>query len=99
MGLSGEDVVVDIKRQVPLFREEQIEVLEHLSQEEGVHPENAKRIYKVSQIYTGHSLTNRICRLNITSMINLYCIFFYLFFTARLNLFTTDIKLPLQMRL
>lgn len=76
MGLSGEDVVINIKRQMPLFREEQIEVLKHLSQEEGVHPENAKQIYKVSQIHTRHCLTNRICRLNITSMINLYCFFF-----------------------
>lgn len=42
MGLSGKDIVIDIERQMPLLGEEQIKVLEHLSQEEGVHPGKVK---------------------------------------------------------
>lgn len=57
MSLGGEDIVIDIKRQMTLLREEQIEVLEHLSQEEGVHPGNTKQFYKVSQIHTTHHAT------------------------------------------
>lgn len=57
MSLGGEDIVIDIKRQMTLLREEQIEVLKHLSQEEGVHPGNTKQLYKVNQIHTMHHPT------------------------------------------
>lgn len=65
MGLSGEDVVINIKRQMPLLREKQIQVLKHLSQEEGVHPGITRQILKVSHIHTMYHLTNIICRLKI----------------------------------
>ena len=37
VGLGGEDVVVDVEGQLALLREQQVQVLEHLGQEEGVH--------------------------------------------------------------
>lgn len=38
MGLGSEDVVVHVNGQLVLLGEQQVEVLEHLGQEEGVHP-------------------------------------------------------------
>lgn len=38
MGLGGEDVVVHVDGKLALLREQQVEVLEHLGQEKGVHP-------------------------------------------------------------
>lgn len=38
MSLGGEDVVVDVDGELALLRKEQVEVFEHLGQEEGVHP-------------------------------------------------------------
>lgn len=60
MSLSGEDIVIDIERQMTLLREEQIEVLKHLSQEEGVHPGNRKEL--VSQIHCNWHL---LCKVEI----------------------------------
>lgn len=40
MSLSGEDVVVNINGKHALLRKEQVEVFEHLSQKERVHPTN-----------------------------------------------------------
>lgn len=43
VGLGGEDVVVHVNGQLALLREQQVEVLEHLGQEEGVHPAGRKK--------------------------------------------------------
>ena len=38
VGLSGEDVVINVQRQLALLREQQVKVLKHLCQEERIHP-------------------------------------------------------------
>lgn len=38
VGLSGEDVVINVQRQLALLREQQVQVLKHLRQEERIHP-------------------------------------------------------------
>lgn len=40
VGLCREDVVVDIEEKLLLLREQQVQILKHLRQEERVHPEN-----------------------------------------------------------
>lgn len=38
MSLGGEDVVIDVDGELAFLRKEQVEVFEHLSQKEGIHP-------------------------------------------------------------
>lgn len=43
MSLSGEDVIINVNGKLTLLRKEQVEVFEHLSQKEGIHPGQGDR--------------------------------------------------------
>lgn len=56
VGLGGEDVVVHVDGQLALLREQQVEVLEHLGQEKGVHPVPGVGGQEEEQNIIGHLL-------------------------------------------